>query len=191
MILILFLLLSLIKGLAYYRRPYLLGGWGAGAYALTLASAFSLARVLSPTLVGPLELFLPLPGHDLDTTYAFYPRELIPNLDTAFFRLAAFCFVFVFTLLLLRRLTRPLLVLTSSQQSAQLSKSQLSLVGIYALLDSYFLFFFSLQLLTFIGLPQVQTFLGDDFLVSRLLFQSPLLSQWMFAFIFDGLALNL
>ncbi|AMB94653.1 hypothetical protein ACWOE5_02465 [Aerococcus sanguinicola] len=191
MILILFLLLSLIKGLAYYRRSYLLGGWGAWGYALTLGLAFTLARLLSPSLLGPLELFLPLPGHDLDTTYAFYPRELIPNLDTAFFRLAAFCFVFVFTLFLLRRLIRPLLVHATSQKRAQPTKCQLSLVGIYALLDSYFLIFFSLQLLTFIGLPQVQSFLGDDFLASRLLFQSPLLSQWIFAFIFDGLALNL
>ncbi|KAA9302072.1 hypothetical protein F6I03_02345 [Aerococcus sanguinicola] len=191
MLLILFLLFSLTKALVYWQKPYLLNKRGLLVNALTLAFALLIARGLGPVLAVPLELFLPMPGHALDTSYAFYPAELIPDLDTAYFRLAAFCLLLVLALFLLRRLLKPLLLFFQPETEEKLSRYQAGWAGFYALVDTYLLFFFTLQLLTFIGQDKLQEYLASDFWVSGLLFQSPVLSQWTFSFIFEGLAYGL
>lgn len=183
MILAFFVCLLFVEEIYRFYRNGLFYQWGTFIYLFFITLVAGVGML---PLSKILELWVPYPGYNTQTTYAFFPPEALQIMDDVFYRVLAFFVILLIGWILKSVIWSWVYDVKFLNYNRKVTLYSAIFVGT---VNTWYYLFFIFSLLSLVGLPSIQHFFDSQFIASLFVRHTPILTETMFKLWFNQLAL--
>jgi uncharacterized membrane protein required for colicin V production len=176
-LILLFFILSIAIGV--YRGAII-----QGIHSVGLLIAYLFALLFYQNLVDTVSLWVPYVGFDIENAFAYYPTEMLQNMDIVYFRLVAILVIILIVWLITKLFAFGLKELRFKPLDIQWNGIIGGLLGFFS---AWFWAFFILMFMSVLTFEGIQTGLANSSVANFIILNTPILSGQVFNILLQGL----